>query len=52
MVILSQNPYAVSRGALKDIRVEQLILQGKPYRDQPKGAIGAMLRGVLGRKNC
>ena len=52
MCILSQNPYTVARDTLKDIAVEQLILQGKPYRDQPKGAIAAMLRGVLGKKNC
>ena len=52
MVILSQNPYTVSRGALKDIRVEQTILSGKPYADQPKGVVPTMLRGVLGKKNC
>ena len=52
MVILSQNPYEVARDALKDIKVEQLILQGRPYQDQPKGAVTAMLRGILGKKNC
>ena len=52
MVILSRNPYSVAADTLKDIRVEQTILSGKPYADQPKGAVRAMLRGVLGKKNC
>ena len=52
MCILSANPYTVERGAIRDIRVEQVILGGKPYRDQPKGVVGTMLRGVLGKKNC
>ena len=52
MVILSRNPYTVARDALKDIQVEQTILSGKPYTDQPKGVIPTMLRGVLGKKNC
>ena len=52
MCVLSDNPYTVPRDALKDVQVEQLILSGKPYRDQPKGAVTAMLRGILGKKNC
>ena len=31
MVILSENPYSVPQEGLADIKVEQLILAGKPY---------------------
>ena len=32
MVILSDNPYTMPMENLKDIKVEQLILSGKPYQ--------------------
>ena len=31
MVILSDNPYTVDSDKLADIKVEELILSGKPY---------------------
>ena len=31
MVILSDNPYRVDNDKIRDIKVEQLILAGKPY---------------------
>ena len=31
MVILSDNPYAVESDKIADIKVEKLILSGKPY---------------------
>jgi len=49
MVILDRNPLAVDRRELKDIRVRQLLLAGRPYRGaQGRGSV--LLRGLLGRR--
>lgn len=51
MVILSESPYDVPVSELKRIKVEKLMLSGKPYRPQPKGVLGVLLRGLAsGRK--
>ena len=46
MVILSENPYQVSKENLQHIKVEQLLLQGKPYEPVKRGPIGQILKGM------
>ena len=50
MVILSANPYEIPAGEIKDLKVEQLILEGKPYESAREGVLKAVFRG-LGSKN-
>lgn len=49
MVILSENPYEVEKTDLKNIKVEQLLLQGLPYRSCRENIFKAALRGLLSR---
>lgn len=46
MVILSDNPYAVPKEAIGSIRVEQLILAGKPYSSCRENILSTVLRGM------
>ena len=46
MVILSGNPYETEVTKLDTIRVEQLLLQGEPYRKITQNPIGQVLRGM------
>ena len=50
MVILGENPYAVPKDRLKEIPVEQLILNGKPYEKQSGSWVGMVIRGLFGSK--
>ena len=47
MVILSANPYETEE--LKSIKIEQLLLQGKPYQSAQEGVFGAVLRGLCSK---
>ena len=47
MVILSANPYETEE--LKSIKVEQLLLAGKPYQSAQEGVLGAVLRGLCSK---
>lgn len=47
MVILSDNPYEMDVKHLKDLRVEHLLLQGRPYQKIKSSAIGQILKGML-----
>lgn len=47
MVILSESPYRVPVNQLMRIRVNQLLLSGKPYRNQSQSVLTAILRGML-----
>lgn len=49
MVILSENPYEVEKTDLKNIKVEQLLLQGLPYRSCRENIFKAALRGLHSR---
>ena len=51
MVILGKNPYVVDKTELKDIEIEQLFLQGKPYQKISKGPIAHILSGMLHSKS-
>lgn len=48
MVILSENPYEVPKEELRRLRVEQLLLGGRPYRKASLsgGAIRQVLKGM------
>ena len=50
MVILSNDPYEMPAEKLSDLKVEMLILGGKMYRPQSGSAVGAVLRGMLSKK--
>ena len=47
MVILSQNPYTTPKASLKDIKVEQTILSGKPYERQKESIAAHVLKGLV-----
>lgn len=49
MVILSQSPYDVPIDKLNSIKVEKLILSGKPYEKQTQNIARLLLRGLLSR---
>ncbi len=47
MVILSQNPYEIDVKKLKDIRVKQLLLQGRPYQPVKKNPVAQIVKGIF-----
>ena len=47
MVVLSENPYTVPTKEIAGIRVEQLILGGKPYESAVRSIPGMLLRGIF-----
>ncbi|WP_124061548.1 amidohydrolase [Gordonibacter sp. Marseille-P4307] len=49
MVVLSENPYEVSVSDLGRIKVERLLLGGRPYRRQSQGFLAAVARGMMGK---
>lgn len=48
MTILSANPYAVPKEDLETIKVEQLLLAGRPYTPQCRGVVSTVLTGMTG----
>ena len=52
MVILSGNPYEMPAEKLSELRVERLILKGKPYRTQTGIPIGTVIKGLISRKGA
>ena len=49
MVVLSENPCKMDPRRLHELRVEQLLLGGQPYRSCRAGVAGSMLRGLFSR---
>ena len=47
MVILSENPYTIDKTRLGELKVEQLLLGGEPYKKVAGSPIGHVLRGML-----
>lgn len=47
MVILSANPYTTPKEELTDIKVEELIAQGKTYQPQTQSIPAVILKGML-----
>ena len=50
MVVLSANPYSVPKEEIRNIRVEELLLAGAPYRSCKSGVAAAVLRGLRNGK--
>ena len=46
MVILSANPYAIPASEIKNLRVEQLLLAGKPYQSAKEPLLKAVLHSL------
>lgn len=51
MVLLSENPYEVETYTLKNIKVDQLYLAGKPYKEMKKNPVLLLLKGMCSRQN-
>ena len=49
MVILSDNPYIVDPANLKDIKVEELILSGMPYKSAVTPLLKCIWRGLFSK---
>lgn len=49
MVILSANPYDIPAKDIKNLKMEQLLLQGKPYESAQEGVLKAALRGMTSK---
>jgi predicted amidohydrolase YtcJ len=49
MVILSDNPYTVNNDKIRDIKVEQLILAGKPYESAVTALGRTIWNGIFTR---
>ena len=49
MVILSANPYDIPSEEIKNLRVEQLLLGGKPYQSAQEGVLKAAVRGMFSK---
>lgn len=52
MCILSENPYDIDVSRLGEVKVEQLLLGGKPYEKQRAGFIGAVLKGMVSKRKA
>ncbi len=52
MVILSDNLYEIPKDRIKEVKVEQLILGGKPYQSCRENIVKAVLRGLRSKKVC
>ena len=49
MVILSANPYAIPAEEIKNLKVEQLLLSGQPYRSAKESVLKAVCRGLFSK---
>ena len=49
MVILSANPYDIPAKDIKNLKVEQLLLGGKPYQSAQEGVLKAAVRGMFSK---
>ncbi|MBE5971380.1 MAG: hypothetical protein E7246_02520 [Lachnoclostridium sp.] len=52
MVILSENPFAVEKEHLGEIKVERLLLQGRPYKKLHQNPIAQVLTGMFRKTGC
>lgn len=50
MVILSANPYEVSKDKLLELEVEKLILSGKVYKKQTQSVFKILVKGIFSHK--
>ena len=47
MVILNKNPFSLNKEDLNQLKVEQLLLKGKPYKDIHMNPIVHILKGIF-----
>ena len=47
MVILSENPYEMDVKNLKNLKVVETLLGGKPYQEQNQSVFGAIFKGIF-----
>ena len=52
MVILSENPYEIPGDQLLRLKVNRLILGGKPYRNQTKKCNQVILQGIFSKNRA
>ena len=50
MVILSENPFEIEKERLKEIKVQQLYLSGKPYKGVKTNSVLLLLKGMCSRR--
>lgn len=50
MAVLSDNPYTIPGGDMKELKVEELILSGKPYESCKESVVKAVLSGLISGK--
>ena len=46
MVILSANPYDIPSDEIKNLKVERLLLAGRPYESAKESVLKAVCRGL------
>lgn len=49
MVILSANPYEIPQQEIRNLRVESLLLSGKPYRSARESVLKAVCRAITSK---
>lgn len=49
MVVLSDNPYAISKEDIKNLKVEKLLLGGKPYKSCAERLVKMAVRGLVAK---
>ena len=49
MVILSNNPYTIDPKNIRNLKVEQLYLSGKPYQSCKENILKTMVRGLFSK---
>ena len=47
LVILSENPYEMEKERLRELKVEQLLLRGAPYRKISQNPVAQVLQGIV-----
>lgn len=52
MAILSANPYELPKDRLLELKVETLLLGGKPYQPQTQSVPASVLKGMLSRRKA
>ncbi|MDD6640426.1 MAG: amidohydrolase family protein [Erysipelotrichaceae bacterium] len=52
MVILSNNPYTIDPKNIRNLKVEQLYLSGKPYQSCKENILKTMVRGLFSKNKA
>ena len=49
LVILSEDPYRMPAERLSELEIRKLYLKGQPYKPQKRGAVRALIKGLLSK---